>query len=87
MKLPTQEPADRPLTIALSYAEVAALANWHISQARKIPARLGKASMGLHRGMLFSSKREFDELHKVAKAQLEGHSIRAKGLMSLIPNK
>lgn len=85
MKYSMEEPAERPLTVALSHAEVAALANWHIAHARKIPGRAGKASMELRAKSPLWSSRQNNELFKVAKQQLEAHSERAVRLLTLIP--
>lgn len=85
MKLSTQEPAERTITAALSPAEVAALANWHIARARKIPAAAGKAAMEMRSKSLLWSSRRHSELFKVAEQQLEAHTKRAQELILLIP--
>ncbi len=83
-KFSQSEPAERPYTVALSGAEVIALANWHVSIARGIPKRLGKAQMELQAKSILGSPRQMKELLAVAREQLNAHSDRTKELMAII---
>lgn len=84
MKITTIEPAERPYTINLSKAEVVALVKYHCAQARRIPKALGQATMELRAHSLFGTKKQSDALIKAAQKQLEAHSLRAKGLASIL---
>ena len=83
-KFSTQEPAERPFTVALSASEVAALSNWHLSICRKIPKRLGQAQMELQAKSILGSPRQMKQLIDIAKEQLKAHSDRATGLLSIL---
>ena len=83
MKISCHEPAERPFTVALSHAEVVALAKYHVSQARGIPKRLGSASMELLT-MSPLNGRGVKRLHDVAKQQLEAHAQRTEQLMKIL---
>jgi len=75
---------DRPYTVALSNEEVVALVRWHTIQMRKISNALGKAQLTIQSKSLFPSGRELKKLHDEAKALVEQHSQRARGLLSIV---
>jgi hypothetical protein len=74
------EPAERPFNVALSLAEIVALANWHTAQIKRIKPRVGKIIMeeGIRgpKAML---------VIKEAQAQVAAHATRARGLLSILP--
>ena len=83
-KFSQQEPAARPYTVALSGSEVVALANWHVSIARAIPKRLGKAQMELQAKSILGSPRQMQGLLAAAREQLDAHSKRTHDLMAIV---
>ena len=83
-KFSQQEPAERPFTVALSGSEVMALANWHVSIARAIPKRLGKAQMELQAKSILGSPRQMKQLLDIAKEQLRAHTARTTELLAIL---
>ena len=84
IKFSQQEPAERPYTVPLSVAEIAALANWHVGVCRAIPKRLGKAQMELQSKSILGSPRQMKQLLDTAKEQLRAHSARTEELMAIL---
>ncbi len=78
------EPAPRPHTIALSDAEMAALINYHLREAKATSARLGKAIIQLRAGSLFSVGRREKELITHTEKHIEAHLNRTRGLISIM---
>ena len=79
----TIEPAERPFTVALSEAEIAALANWHLTVAKRIPQKLGKTALKFSADNLFRA-RDSKALFNHAREQIDAHCKRAQGLNSII---
>ena len=71
------ELAERPVTIALSIAEMVIIQKHHIAQLRRLPKELGKA-------FITAPKESHKYLLQGCKEQLEAHSLRAKGLGTII---
>jgi len=82
MKISAAEPAERELTIALSKAEVLALAVYHISQAKRVTRKVGKLANEML--ALKKSARELKAAVEVAKSMSDAHIARARGLSSLL---
>lgn len=78
------EPAERPLTVALSDTEVMALVNWHINMSNRTIKVVGKKLLTLRAKSLFPTKRESDALIQFGREQCEAHLQRAKGLQSIL---
>lgn len=74
-----QEPAERPIMIALSYAELNAVIIHHRQSRKKAANRVGK--------ILATEKLKPNQLAQLQKTMtdlLEAHSLRAKGLYSVL---
>lgn len=81
-KISTREPADRPLNVALSHAEVVALINYHVAQSRRIMKTVGK--LLLEKRSIFGSNREAINLIREAKLQCDAHIVRVTGLQYIL---
>lgn len=82
IKIDKREPADRPLMIALSVAEVIALANYHVSEAKLRTRRFGKAAMELSASPL-PKTRALRDLHAACGTEVAAHHQRARGILAL----
>jgi hypothetical protein len=79
IKFSTHEPADRPYQIALSAAEILALAQYHRRRIVSTQSRVGKS--------LYSSTRrptEIRAIHKIGKDLIDAHCRRINGLVSIL---
>jgi hypothetical protein len=83
-KISTSEPADRPYNIALSEAEIIALADWHLKVAKSIPKKLGQTALNLSANTLFRPGRDSKALFSHARQQIDAHCLRARGLSSIL---
>lgn len=84
-KISTMEPADRPLTVTLSKAEVLALANYHVGECKRITRLVGKKLTTMAPGQFFPPSAAYSKgLIKVAREQIKAHANRSKGLQSLL---
>lgn len=74
---------DYSLTLAISTDEVVALIKYHTAESKRIARKFGKVAM---QGNTFfqPSGRNLKALHDFAKIELDKHSKRAKGLLSLL---
>lgn len=70
--------------VALSATEIAALANWHITIAKGIPKRLGRAQLELSAKSIFGMPSKMKELLAAARGQMDGHFNRAKVLNAIL---
>lgn len=82
LKLDKREPAARPVTLDLSVAEIIALANYHMREAKAISTRFGSDAMKLS-AKLMSQARKISALHAECAAQVEAHQQRARGIISI----
>ncbi len=82
-KISMIEPAERVVTVALSKAELVALIRYHITAAKGVPKRLGKASLGLEDGSV-PTPGVLKALQKIAMEQVEGHIARHKELVKIL---
>ena len=74
-----QEPAERPVMIALSYAELNAVIIHHRQSRKKAANRVGK--------ILATEKlkpNQLAQLQKTVTDLIDAHSLRAKGLYSVL---
>jgi hypothetical protein len=83
MKITTYEPAERPIQIAISLAEMLALVKYHEAQVKRIPKELGKALLqptpyGVTRAKMAA------RYQKEGQALVEAHLQRARGLLSIL---
>lgn len=69
---------ERPYNVALSRDEVIALVHYHRREMQSITRKLGKASLD------FSKAFELKKLHDMAKAAIDKHAQRGKGLLSIV---
>lgn len=79
------EPAERPITVALSCAEVMVLINHHIRVARNIPKKVGVKAMDMALENPFRAGLRSYALFKAARDLLKAHSDRTKELSKLLP--
>ena len=84
-KISTNEPADRPIQIALSEAELFGLVNYHHAESRRVVRMFGKwCTDPTNRlapiAMLKSLKTE-------ANRRIQAHSDRAKGLAQILNSR
>lgn len=70
------EPADRPITITLSLAELNSLVRYHCSKARKIPPMTGK--------YLIKNPGGAKDTIKAAKEMVDAHMKRANDLQAIL---
>jgi len=83
-KIPVSDSTERPFTVSLSAAEVLAIVNYHTAQVRRIPKILGNAALKLQASSILWSSRDMRALHAEAKLQVESHTNRARGLLSIL---
>lgn len=74
-----KEPAERPMMLALSHAEVHQLVQYHKKQAK---ACVSEAVKICAKEKLNSA--QFKALQKLVEGQIDAHYARARGLMSLL---
>jgi len=86
-KVSCVEPAERPLTVAISHAEVIALINYHVAQSRRIMKLTGKTLLEKRATSLLPSNREHIALIRVAKRQCDSHLARATDLSKMVEKK
>ncbi|MEI8289832.1 MAG: hypothetical protein WCH99_10190 [Verrucomicrobiota bacterium] len=86
-KISMKEPAVREFVISLSHAEAIALLNWHTVQIKSTTRRFGSCAMKMTAFNLTPNGRNLKILHDTAKQQIEGHSARARELMSILKSK
>lgn len=84
LKFSCAEPAERPLQINLSRAEIVSLIKWHCSQAKRIQVEFGKQAVALKASQPLWSGRELKRLHDLCVEQVQAHLTRAKGLTSIL---
>jgi len=83
LKISKQEPAERPFTLSLSAAEVIVLANYHVKESKAVVKQYGQAVSAVMMSRPLS-KREQAALNQEAGTLMAAHSLRAKGLLSLV---
>jgi len=83
-KISTHEPADRPRTVALSDAEVLALINYHIAQAKRVTKTVGEKLCDLRSGSIFKSRASSSALIEHGRKLVRAHLDRATGLQSFL---
>lgn len=84
-KISAWEPAaERPFTLALSHAEVAALVNHHIAQTRRCTKFVGNKLLDLRASSVLPNAREAKAYIDEGRKIVEAHVQRAKGLQSIL---
>lgn len=78
------EPAERPLTVALSDAELIAVINYHVAATRRISKATGKMLLEKRASNLFFKSRESNVLIAEARKLVDAHMARAIGLQSIL---
>lgn len=78
------EPAERPLTVALSHAELVAVINYHVAATRRISKLTGKTLLEKRAENVFFKSRESAALISEARKQVDAHMARALGLQSIL---
>jgi hypothetical protein len=82
IKISKQEPATRPVTIDLSVAEIIALVEYHMREAKASTRRFGTAAMQLNANPL-PQGRKLKLLHDACTANVNAHQTRARGILAL----
>lgn len=70
------EPAERPVSIALSLAELHALVLHHKRQIKRVSNVTGK--------IVIQERRHLKSVLKAAEEQVQAHAARGKGLVTLL---
>lgn len=76
-KASAKEPAERPIMMALSVAEVLAVTNHHLRHMKRLTNEVGKIVMGSE---AFTTK---GPAMRLAKQQIEAHKARAREVINI----
>jgi hypothetical protein len=82
IKISKQEPATRPVHLDLSVAEIIALVEYHMREAKASTRRFGSAAMQLNTSPL-PQGRKLKLLHDACTENVNAHQSRAKGILAL----
>jgi hypothetical protein len=72
--------------IEITRAEMVVLVKFHLSQAKRIPKRMGDLMMK-ERGKLLPSSKTMNAIATEARSLMDFHTSRAKGLASILHEK
>ena len=75
---------EKTLTLEITEREACVLVKWHASQVKLIAKKFGEAVLKVSAQSVFGSPREIAALKKVCDEEIQKHSLRAKGIISLL---